>query len=62
MQRRKAFTGFWQVMRGTMGSLCQSAFAAFLFTPTVLLTLVAVIRHSERVTMAFITTMATKTS
>jgi len=34
----------------------------FLLSPAGLLTLVAIIRHSERVTMAFIATMATKTS
>ena len=48
--------------RGTMGSLCQSALAAFLFSPAGLLALVAIIRHSERVTTAFIATMAIRTS
>jgi hypothetical protein len=36
--------------------------AAFLFSPTGLLALVAIIRHSDRVTMAFIATMAIGTS
>jgi hypothetical protein len=52
----------WRVIPGHDGSLCQSALAAFLFSPAGLLALVAIIRHSERVTTAFIATMATKTS
>ncbi len=43
-----------------MGSLCQSALAAFLFSPAGLLALVAIMRQSKKVTAALITTMVVK--